>query len=260
MSTNRFRFDFILKKATYETENDCPYLIPKLEEIAKLINSMTGRISPEKFLSDMFECGAIAISNKFDLTQYDKREERYKQIITGYDKPEQMAMADIFGKLYALLASSVYDNGVFNDWLGELFMRYSLGNSKAGQFFTPFHISQMCAKMTVDEATVKAKADNDEILTLYEPCCGSGGMVLALINVLYKDYNVNYARNCFVVCEDIDARCAHMCYLQLSLAGVPAIIKQQNALSRELWQVWRTPAYLLQFMRFRQFEDCTMEA
>ena len=46
-----------------------------------------------------------------------------------------------------------------------------------------------------------------------------------------------------------------MTYLQLSLAGVPAIVKHQDAISRELWSVWRTPAYIFQYPRFCRYES-----
>ena len=52
-----------------------------------------------------------------------------------------------------------------------------------------------------------------------------------------------------------DTRCVHMTYLQLSLAGVPAIVKHQNSLTRELWSVWKTPAFIFQYPRFYQYEN-----
>ena len=55
----------------------------------------------------------------------------------------------------------------------------------------------------------------------------------------------------FLNCEDEP----FFYYLQLSLAGVPAIIKHQNALSRELWSVWKTPAFVFQYHRFHQYEN-----
>lgn len=83
----------------------------------------------------------------------------------------------------------------------------------------------------------------------------SSGMLIAGLDVLYNDYNVNYTRNCFIDCSDIDARCVHMTYLQLSLAEVPAIIKHQDALSRKLWDVWKILAYILQYYRFYKYEN-----
>ncbi len=264
-----FLFDFVLKSTerldkpiseetvavTLEQRDQSPYRVPKLDEIIKRIEKTSYSVDRRKFVSDVFECGAIALSNTVDFTQYEPRETRYKEMIAGYRPQEQKAASEIFGMIFALLSSMTYSNGGFRDYLGELFMGLNLGNSASSQFFTPYHVSKMCAKMTLDDTIVSEKQRNGEILTFYEPCCGSGGMVLAIIDVLYNDYKFNYAHNCFVVCEDIDIRCVHMAYLQLSLAGVPAIVKHQNALSRELWSVWKTPAYIFQYSHFRHLEN-----
>lgn len=79
-------------------------------------------------------------------------------------------------------------------------------------------------------------------------------MSLGALNVL-KSYGINYTRNCFIECSDIDLRCVHMAYLQLSLAGVPAIIKHQNTLTLETWSVWKTPAFIFQYLRFHKYEN-----
>ncbi len=233
--------------------NLCPYKIPTVAEIVKEVQQASVRVSTSKLLSDVFECGAIAISNKVDFTQYGEREERYKDIMNSYSPKERETLADIFAKIFALLSSMVYDDGAFDDYLGSIFMQSDMGNKHAGQFFTPYHISKLCAKMSIGEGAA-LKAKSDEILTINDPCCGSGGMMIAALDVLQNDYGVNYAYNCFVECSDIDIRCVHMTYLQLSLAGVPAIIKHQNALTRKVWSVWKTPAYLIQYLRFRKYE------
>lgn len=240
--------------ADISNDNRCPYKIPTVNEIIKRIESSAYRIGKSQLISDVFECGAIAISNTVDLLQQAEREERYKQIIQNYEPSERELLADIFGKIYALLSSVVYDDGKFNDYLGELFMRCNQGNNKAGQFFTPYHISHFMAKAAIGDEVIK-QAENDGILTVCDPCCGGGGMMVAALDVLKNDYNINYARNCFIECSDIDIRCVHMTYLQLSLAGVPAIIKHQNSLSRELWSVWKTPAFVLQYLRFCKYEN-----
>ncbi len=261
-----FTFDFTLKKpnmkyvpeqentvarAVKSTGNICPYPIPTVDEIIKDIDKLGYSVDTQTFMSNMFECGAAAIANKVDFTKYDKREERYKEIMKAYKPNEQKAMSELFAKIFALLSSVVYDNGIFADYLGEIFMKTKQGNSKKGQFFTPYNVSKMCAKMIITDPT--EKQTKDEIITINDPCCGSGGMLIASLDVLKNDYNVNYTRNCFIDCGDIDARCVHMAYLQLSLAGVPAIIKHQDALSRKLWDVWKTPAFIFQYHRFYRY-------
>lgn len=232
-------------------KNLCPYKIPTVDEIIKLIGRSAYSVNSSKLISDVFECGALAISNLVDFTKYDEREERYKQIMNTYKPQERELIAEIFGKIFALLSSVVYDDGEFNDYLGELFMRCNQGEKRAGQFFTPYHVSKFMAEITVTDSEIK----NGEIITVNDCCCGGGGMLVAAVDVLKNRYGVNYARDCFIDAGDIDERCVHMTYLQLSLAGVPAIIKHQDALSRKLWSVWKTPAYLFQYLRFRKFES-----
>lgn len=230
--------------------------IPTLEEIIKLFDNAIYRMDRGKLLSDVFECGAIAISNQFDFRQAPEREKRYKQIMSEYEPAERELITKMFSKIFIILTTMSEKRGRFNDWLGELYMRSRTSNDKAGQFFTPYNLSKLCAKMVCDWDIVEDKKKNGEILSIQEPACGSGGMILAALDIIWNEHKFNYATQCFVEATDVDARCVHMCYLQLSLAGVPAIIKQQDALSRQLWNVWYTPAYLFQYTKFKEFEKC----
>ena len=235
-------------------KNLCPYKIPTVDEIIKRIKSATYRVNTSQLIADVFECGAISIANTVSIPQDQEREERYKQIMEKYEPAERNLLCEIFGMIYALLSSVVYDNGVFKDYLGDLLMRCNQGNNSTGQFFTPYHISQFMAKAAIGDEVI-TKAENDGILAVCDPCCGAGGLMVAALDVLKNDYNINYARHCFIECSDIDIRCVHMTYLQLSLAGVPAIIKHQNSLTHELWSVWKTPAFVFQYSRFHQYEN-----
>ena len=237
-----------------EEKNLCPYPVPTVDEIMKRIKSAIYRVDTNQLISDVFECGAISIANTVDLLQQAEREERYNRIINKYEPRERELMTEIFGKIYALLSSVVYDNGVFRDYLGDLFMRCNQGNKNTGQFFTPYHISQFMAKAAIGPEVI-AQAEKKGVLTLCDPCCGGGGMMMAALDVLKNDYGINYTQNCFIECSDIDIRCVHMTYLQLSLAGAPAIVKHQNSLTRELWSVWKTPALIFQYPRFYQYEN-----
>lgn len=125
------------KERQTKTNNLCPYRIPTIYEIVKDIESASYRTDKQKFVSDLFECGAIAVSNIVDLSQHKMREERYLQIIRNYKHSEQSMLVKIFSKVYALLASVVYDDGKFNDNLGELFMRCNLGNKNTGAILYP---------------------------------------------------------------------------------------------------------------------------
>ncbi len=58
----------------------------------------------------------------YSIPQDEEREERYKQIMNKYEPQERQLLTEIFGMIYALSSSVVYDNGVFNDYLGDLFI------------------------------------------------------------------------------------------------------------------------------------------
>ena len=161
-----------------DNKNLCPYKIPTVDEIIKRIKSATYRVNTSQLIADVFECGAISIANTVAIPQDQEREERYKQIMEKYEPAERNLLCEIFGMIYALLSSVVYDNGVFKDYLGDLFMRCNQGNGNKGQFFTPYHISQFMAKVAIGDEVI-TKAENDEILTVCDPCCGAGGLMLA---------------------------------------------------------------------------------
>ena len=237
-------------KEQFKDGTVCPYPIPTVDEIIKHIDRSPYTVDKSKLISDVFACGALSISNLVDLTQYDEREEQYKQIMQGYKPKERELIAEVFSKIFALLASVTYDDGAFVDYLGELFMRCNQGNKKAGQFFTPYHVSMLMAKMSITDADIK----QNDIITINDCCSGGGGMLMAALDVLKNDYNVNYTHHCFIQANDIDIRCVHMTYLQLALAGVPAIVCHQDTLTQELWSVWKTPAFIFQYPRFCKFD------
>ena len=134
-----------LSKPDEQLNSHSPFKKTSVTEIIKRIDRASYKVSKSKLISDVFECGAIAISNKFDLPQFDEREKKYLQIINSYQPQERELIAEIFGMIFALLSSVAYDDGAFYDYLGELFMQCSQGEKKAGQFFTPYHVSKLMA-------------------------------------------------------------------------------------------------------------------
>ena len=81
-------------------------------------------------------------------------------------------------------------------------------------------------------------------ITLSEPACGSGSMVLAFVNEMIKEcYNPATALWC--QCIDIDETSAYMCYLQLALWNVPAQIIIGDTLAMDFKRVLYTPAHYL---------------
>jgi type I restriction-modification system DNA methylase subunit len=188
---------------------------------------------------DFAEAAAISISNAVDWPQRDKREERYMEIVKRY-KPDELAA---FPKMLAELTLAL--EGEPSDVMGRTFHDLELHNKWAGQFFSPFPLCRMMAKMTLgDDEGLRAKIAERGFVTAQEPACGSGAMVIALAQEM-KDAGINYQQHLHVTAVDVDAKCVHMNYLQFALLHIPAVIIHGNTLSLEEFGRWYTPAHIM---------------
>ena len=201
-----------------------------------LLKDLAHRHRLHQVFADFCELSALAISNSCDKAQFEVREARYLQIVGRYT-PEEVA---VFPELLAHLVAWL-ERG-HDDCLGKLFMQLELGNHWKGQFFTPYEISGLMARLTLGD--VRAQVQAQGFITIQEPCIGAGAMVIAMADVI-AEQGVNFQRSMHATCIDIDATAAHMAYVQLSLLGIPAIVIQGNSLSLEVREHWVTPLHVL---------------
>lgn len=193
------------------------------QQIISLINDMSKYYSPHQVFSDWVEMYAISISNACTLLNSalkQNREQKYLEIIKKYKENEMNKFPDLCG----LLIMALDDDMV--DILGNVYMGLESGSKHTGQFFTPNHISRLTARL------MPPIADTDETIRFTEPTCGSGGMIIAYAKSL-SEQGVNYQKKLEVIAQDIDYRCVHMCYVQLSLLGIKATVLRQNTLTLE---------------------------
>lgn len=221
-------------------------------EIARMLGSIHDR-DHYTVLRDFFELSAISIRNAVDFGRdRETYEMRYKAIAEKYRKEYLEIIASAFAMLGAQILKAANGDIPFADWAGEIYMDSGTSNGRAGQFFTPYHVSHLMAECSLERNEVLGRIgkDPDDVITIYEPTCGAGGLIVASIDVL-KGYGVNYAWNVFVDCSDIDSRCVHMTYVTLSLLGVPAVVRLGDALMMKYREAWFTPAYLMAWPHFR---------
>src|SRR5699024_3764274 len=91
----------------------------------------------------------------------------------------------------------------------------------------------------------------DGIYTLNESSVGSGGMVVAFAEELHLQ-DINYQKKLRVVCNDIDYDVVKMCYIQLSLYGIDAIVTQGDTILNKMNEVWYTPMHLVNIAREKE--------
>ncbi|WP_336580106.1 N-6 DNA methylase [Alcaligenes sp. CHO6] len=215
------------------------------QQIIKLLREVARYRGLDQTWSDWVEMGAIAIANAVDKSQFESREKRYLDIVAQYQKEDVNLLVRAFAHLVQCWEQRV-TSGEFGDVLGSTFMMMDMGNASTGQFFTPYEVSRLMAGIIMSDhaAHHQAQLQRRGFITLQEPACGAGGMVVAAIHALV-DSRINYQQALHVTAIDIDRRCVHMTYLQLALLHVPAIILQGNALSLEVFETWYTPAHIL---------------
>ena len=192
------------------------------EELVKVIGSLSGKYSPYQIFSDFCKIFALAISNACAFQHdeiWQEREEAYKATISRYEEKEVMKLVDMMDLLIEAMGEEMTDT------LGQIYMQSGAGNSATGQFFTPFHLSLATA-----EVGVPKDIPEDEIITMNEPSCGGGGMIIATARVL-KERGINYQSRLRVVAQDLDWLAVYMTYIQLSLYGIDAIVCQGDTLN-----------------------------
>lgn len=221
-------------------------------DINALLNDMAYEHPRYEVISDFFEMSAIAIRNAVSYdSQRAEYEKRYADVAKKYNGKQIKAFSMALARFQDEITLAINGGAPFRDWAGELYMESGTYNANFGQFFTPYAVSSLAARVGADIDTIKAKIaeDNNYIITIQEPTVGAGGLVVAEIENL-KNHGINYSWNCFVDCGDIDARCFFMTYLTLSLLGVPAVVRLGDALKLEYRAAWFTPAYIFGYSHF----------
>ena len=208
-----------------------------MEEIVKIILSISGSYSPAIIFDDWIKLMTIALANNPHIQENETwkyREQQYLDIIKKYNSSEIEKFVLMYAKLIELFDEEI------SDYLGEIYMKCEMGNGRLGQFFTPFHLSELTSKVA------GLKSDLNGIYNVYEPTCGGGGMILAYAKYL-QDEGINYQQKMRVVAQDLDWRGVYMTYVQCSILGIKAKICQGDTLSepivKEEHRVFYTPTY-----------------
>lgn len=205
------------------------------KEFCRTIDQL-GRVhSRHRVFTDFCEAAAISLRQPFERSQ--ELEKRYEEIKAPYGE----MFAENFGKLLGIVIEAL--EKCPRDFLGECFHELELHNQFKGQFFTPYSLSMMMARMTIPAAMEQA-IQRHGYVSLSEPACGSGGMVIAAGEVL-KEAGHNPVNRLWVVAQDIDFKCCCMAYIQMSLMAIPGAVIWGDTLRVECRQQWLTAGAFL---------------
>ena len=92
------------------------------------------------------------------------------------------------------------------------------------QIFTPYHVCQLMADITMDDLV--EQIDKQGYVSINDCCCGAGANLIAAINSARRkleDAGLNFQNHILIIGQDIEELVALMCYIQISLLGVAAV-------------------------------------
>lgn len=222
-----------------------------VNDLVKDFEKLSGRYSLISLFDD-FCCMAMASFHnslytvgKMDAPAHykdtvDRLEKNYEEIVKKHDKQTLDKFAFMLAKLISAMHEKPYD------YLGSVYMRLGIGNGSAGQFFTPSHICDLMASITLDKATIEQHIKERKPITMHDPTCGSGAMAIGFINALKNDYNLeNYANWVHITLIDLDYLCVKMAYIQMAILGVVASILHGDTLTLKIESRFDTPSLQL---------------
>lgn len=184
--------------------------------------------------SDFITTSAIALHNA--IAKDDTLENEYLKTISVYSTCDLQRLCEMLSIVVMLLEPEP------TDILGQLYMELELSSKENGQYFTPPYISGLMAEILHGESLDQKL--QQPFVTLHEPACGAGGMVMSFVKVVIQKKH-NPAEKLWVSAIDINRIAALMAYIQFSLWNVPAEVIVGNALSMEFRERWLTPAHHL---------------
>lgn len=206
------------------------------QQIVKLLEANAGAQRLSAVFDHFIEMSAISFRNTVDKAGHAQREARYLEIASKYDRTQLHRFAEALALVVDCMEKEP------TDVLGRIYMELGLGNSRMGQFFTPFDVAVLIAKMNAGELVEKIKADG--CATVHEPACGAAAFMIALCLEL-KSAGVNYQKTLRIEAEDLSIQAVHMAYIHLTLLHVPAVIHHRDTLTQATHDSWRTPARFL---------------
>ena len=165
-----------------------------------------------------------------------RMEEQYLKTVERYTEGEKGRRAvDSFPHAFGALIAGMENTR--KDLLGDIF-EGAITFGENGQFFTPEHVCEMMARMSVSE--------DDTGKRIGDPCCGSGRNLLAAANVSPQNEFVG---------QDVDLRCVQMTAINLALRGLYGWVILGNSLAFEQRLAYRTGFNGTGFIREATIEE-----
>ncbi|ECJ2402510.1 N-6 DNA methylase, partial [Salmonella enterica subsp. diarizonae] len=209
---------------------------PHIQEFVSVFNRIAPHENRWQVFSDFAHMAAAALYNA--IHRDPTVEADYLRRVKRYSKEDAIRMS----RLLAVVTDGLEFSPT--DFLGQLLMTLELGNQYLGQYFTPYSVSYMMARINMADRLPELEDGNREYITVCDPACGAGGMIVATAEAMLEA-GYNPQKQMLAFCTDIDPLAAMLCYIQLTLMHIPAVVSIGNSLTMEMTREMATPAYRL---------------
>ncbi|CQJ32052.1 hypothetical protein WFK62_05540 [Yersinia enterocolitica] len=125
---------------------------PHVAEFISLFNQTARYHHRYEVFRDFVQMAACAVHNQVAFSR--QLEDEYLSLVKRYEREDVNRMGKLLGILRCGLG---LQQPIYDDVLGRIFMSLELGDARRGQFFTPFDISRMMAKMVVHDLDSELK-------------------------------------------------------------------------------------------------------
>ena len=206
------------------------------KELAKRIDAMRprGYHTCDNF-AILMELMAISLSNVVKHPEWEEREKQYLQTIKTIDVEAAAAAAGFIMNWFSQQPEPIDLLGPFHTWVG-------MDNTGTGQFFTPWHISVMTAKMQFgSKEDVEKQIKDKGYISIADPTCGAGGMLVAAANAL-SGLDIDPRKAIYYGIELMPTT-AYTAFVQCALYDLPAIIQHGDSMQMQMHQTFATVRY-----------------
>lgn len=148
-------------------------------EFIKVFNKLMTSRAAWEIWANFVTLSAINISNAVDQSHFEVREKEYMTVQSKYTKEEIEIMSQLF-----YLTVAALEREPWQDFLGSLYMSLDLGNHWKGQFFTPFNVTRLMAKITSGD--IKQQISEKGYISVNDCACGAGATLIAYLEEKVK--------------------------------------------------------------------------
>lgn len=182
--------------AFYKQINDGTFLLDNLNEAFKAIEHSQGTT-----YKDLFE--------GFDINSKD----------LGKTAQDRNNMLSSVIKALAKIDFTEYDDDALGDAYEYLISQFaSESGKKAGEFYTPQPIARLISKIVASEREKKRG------FSIYDPCCGSGSLLLQIKNYIHKgtSRDEDYSSHVIFYGQELNYQTYNLCRMNMLLHKVSA--------------------------------------